>query len=51
MAGVAGLGGFQVAVEGQALLPVQAGCGSGLSQAGGAYCPLKETHQDLPLRN
>ena len=51
MASVAGLGGFQVAVEGQALLAVQAGRGTGSGQPGGAYCPLKKPHQDLPFRN
>ena len=51
MASVAGLGGFQVAVKGQALLAVQAGCSSGLGQPSGAHCPLKQPHQDFPFRN
>ena len=42
---------FQVAVKGQALLAVQAGCCSGLSQPGGPYRPLKEAHHNLPFRD
>lgn len=51
MAGLAGLGGLQVAVKGQALLAVQAGSGGGLGQVGGPHSPIKEAHQHLTLRN
>jgi len=42
---------LQVAVKGQALLAVQTGCCSGLSQPSRAYCPLKEAHHNLPFRD
>jgi len=51
MPSLACLCGLQVAVKGQALLAVQTGCCSGLSQSGRPYCPLKEAHHNLPFRD